>query len=196
MPRLFVPGFALIAATLFISAVHAGQEPSKAAEQRITEAEKEIQALWRSYYTVVKDDLPDNKASVDCSAGSYEEIKAINSFLVFFVACENIESYDDGYRATITIGNPHSFGFTRVKGVLSYGESLATALVNERQRVQFTAGTDLRPGTWIHIQVPIAAAELKDVGKIIVQFEISGAMGRVSEPPSRTSNVPQLGGLL
>jgi hypothetical protein len=165
-------------------------------EQRLTEAEDEIQALWQSYFVVVRDDLPNTKASVDCSSGNYGEIKATNSYLVFFVACERIEPSADGYTAAIAIGNPHTFAFNRVNGTLSYGENIAAALVREKQRVSFSTTSELRPGTWVRIQVPIERVDAKGVTKIVVQVEVSGVTIRSSGAPSRSTDAPQHGMLL
>jgi hypothetical protein len=175
----------------------AAQEPAGAArttDQRLIEAETEIQALWQSYFVVVKDDLPNTKGSVDCAGARYEEIKATNSFLVFFVACERIERYLDGYQATIAIGNPHTFAFSRVGGTLSYGENIAAALVKETQRVPFSATSELRPGTWTRIQVPLLRTQASDVSKIVVQLEVSGITGLSGgATPNRSTDAPQHG---
>jgi hypothetical protein len=165
-------------------------------EQRLTGAENEIKALWESYFTVVRDDLPNTKGSVDCGTGRYEEIKPTNSYLVFFVACERIEPHHDGYRAWIAIGNPHTFAFGRVSGTLSYGENIAAALVKEKQRVPFSMESELRPGMWTRVQVPIVPAGARDVAKIVVEFETGGAMERGRDLPSRTTSAPQLGLLI
>jgi hypothetical protein len=173
------------------------QEPAGAprtADQRLTEAESEIQALWQSYFVVVRDDLPNTKGSLDCGTARYEEIKATNSFLVFFVACERIEPYLDGYQATLAIGNPHTFAFNRVGGTLRYGENLAAALVKESQRVPFSATGELRPGTWTRIQVPLLRTQARDISKIVVQVEVSGITGLSGGPaPSRSTDAPQHG---
>jgi hypothetical protein len=154
------------------------------ADERLGNVEAEIQALWRSYYTIVKDDLPNTKASLDCGTGQYEEIKPTNSYLVFFVACERIEPHLDGFRASIAIGNPHTFGFARVSGSIGYGENLAAALVKGTQRVEFTTASELRPGTWLKLEVPITPAQQKDVAKIVFQFEAAGAIARGDDPVS------------
>jgi hypothetical protein len=174
------------------------QEPPGAprtAEQRLTEAESEIQALWQSYFVVVRDDLPNTKGSLDCSNARYEEVKATNSFLVFFVACEKIEPYLDGYQATIAVGNPHTFAFNRASGTLSYGENIAAALVKETQRIPFSATSELRPGTWTRIQVPLLRIQARDISKIVVQLEVSGiaGLGGGGALPSRSTDAPQHG---
>lgn len=185
---------ALLAGSPAAAAAQQPQGSSGSAEQRLNDAESEIQALWQSYFAVVRDDLPNTKGSVDCSTGRYEEIKPTNSFLVFFVACERIEPHETGYRASIAIGNPHSFAFGRVSGTLSYGENLAVALTNQKHRVPFSMARDLRPGTWTRVEVPIAVAAAKDVTKIIVEFEAGGAVERGGgEAPSRSTSAPQYG---
>lgn len=164
------------------------------ADQRLTEAESEIQALWQSYFVVVRDDLPNTKGSLDCGNARYEEIKATNSFLVFFVACERLDAYLDGYQATIAIGNPHTFAFSRVSGTLSYGENIAAALVKEAQRVPFSATSELRPGTWTRIQVPVLRTQARDISKIVVQLEVSGVPGLSGgAAPTRSTDAPQHG---
>jgi hypothetical protein len=184
----------LLAVSPGFAAAQGYKAPSKPADERLTDAESEIQALWHSYFAVVRDDLPNTKGSVDCSTGRYEEIKPTNSFLVFFVACERIEQHGTGYRASIAIGNPHTFAFGRVSGTLSYGEHLAAALTNQKQRVPFAMSSDLRPGTWTRIDVPIATAAAKDVAKIIVEFAAGGAIERGGgEAPGRSTSAPQYG---
>ena len=192
--RLLILSLATLA---FIPVSAAAQEPPNAprtSEQRLTDAENEIQALWQSYFVVVRDDLPNTKGSLDCGGSRYEEIKATNSFLVFFVTCERIEPLLDGYQATIAIGNPHTFAFSRVSGTLSYGENIAAALVNESQRIPFSMTSELRPGAWSRIQVPLARTHAKDVVKLIVQVEVSGitGLGGVTAP-GRSTDAPQHG---
>jgi hypothetical protein len=195
MTRLLLLGIAaLLSSSAVASSAQEAEPAPKPAEQRLRDAESEIQSLWNSYFAVVRDDLPNTKGSVDCSTGRYEEIKPTNSFLVFFVACERIEQNEAGYRASIAIGNPHTFAFGRVSGTLSYGENLAVALTNQKHRVPFSMARDLRPGTWTRVDVAIAAAEAKDVTKIIVEFEAGGAIERGGgDGPSRSTSAPQYG---
>ena len=171
-----------------------GNGAPRTSDQRLIEAENEIQALWQSYFAVVRDDLPNTKGSLDCGSARYEEIKPTNSFLVFLVACERLERYLDGYQATIAIGNPHSFAFGRAAGTLSYGENLAAALVKDTQRVPFAMTSELRPGTWTRVQVPLLRTQTRDVAKIVVQVEVSGITGLSGgAAPSRSTDAPQHG---
>jgi len=55
-----------------------------------------------------------------------------NGALVFFAACTKIEPYLEGHKITISIGNPHAFNFSNVKGALSYGKS--DRLIREEDR--------------------------------------------------------------
>lgn len=176
------------------SAAQDRQAPPRNGEQRLTDAESEIQALWQSYYVVVRDELPNTKGSLECGGTRYEEIKATNSFLVFFVACERLDAHLDGYQATIAIGNPHTFAFNRVSGTLSYGENIAAALVKESQRIPFSSTSELRPGTWTRVQVPLTRTHAKDVSKIVVQVEVSGIAGfGTGTAPPRSTDAPQHG---
>jgi hypothetical protein len=193
MNRLLPLGLALLAGSHTVLWAQTPTSPPATSEQRLSEAESEIQALWQSYFGVVRDGLPNTKGSVDCGTGRYEEIKPTNSYLVFFVACERIEPHLDGYRATIAIGNPHTFGFSSANGTLSYGENIAAALVKESQRVLFATADDLRPGTWTRVQVAIAAASARDVTKIVIEFEAGGAIGRDRITPIRPTSAPQYG---
>ncbi len=193
MKQLFVLCLAVLAWTPAVSNAQERQGAPRSSDQRLTDAETEIQALWQSYYVVVRDDLPNTKGALDCGGAHYEEIKATNSFLVFFVACERLEPYLDGYRATIAIGNPHTFAFNRVGGTLSYGENIAAALVKESQRIPFSSANELRPGTWTRIQVPLERTLAKDLTKIVVQVEVSKITGFGSPAPSRSTDAPQHG---
>jgi hypothetical protein len=192
MHRL-LPVIAVLIGSSSVFAARQSHGAPPTTEQRLIDAEGEIQALWNSYFVVVRDDLPNTKAPVDCSTGNYGEIKATNSYLVFFVACERIEPSPGGYTAAIAIGNPHTFVFNRVSGTLSYGENIAAALVQEKQRVPFSTTSELRPGTWVRIQVPIARAEAKDISKIVVQVEVTGITIRGGGAPSRSTDAPQHG---
>jgi len=196
MTRFLALGLAVLAG---LPRGAAAQQPPGAAattEQRLTGAESEIQSLWQSYFTVVRDDLPNTKGSLACGSGRYEEIKPTNSYLVFFVACERIERHSSGYRASIAIGNPHTFAFGRVSGTLSYGENIAAALVKDKQRVPFSTAGELRPGTWTRTDVAIPDVGAQDITKIIVEFEAGGAMERSGGSPTRSTSAPQLGLLL
>jgi len=193
MKRFLLLCVAVLLWTPAASAAQDRQGLPRTGEQRLTDAETEIQALWHSYYVVVRDDLPNTKGSLDCGGGRYEEIKATNSFLVFFVACERLEAHPDGYQATIAIGNPHTFAFNRVSGTLSYGENIAAALVKESQRIPFSSTNELRPGTWTRVQVPLTRTQAKDVSKIVVQVEVSGIAGFAGTASPRSTDAPQHG---
>jgi hypothetical protein len=68
--------------------------------------------------------------------------------------------------------------------------------VREKQRVPFSAASELRPGTWTRFEVPIAAAAARDISKIVVEFEAVGAFARTGGDPGRpmgTSGMPLLG---
>jgi hypothetical protein len=192
MTRFLALGLALLAVPDGGAAAQQAPAAPATTDQRLTEAESEIQALWQSYFNVVRDDLPNTKGSLDCGTSRYEEIKPTNSYLVFFVACERLERHSTGYRASIAIGNPHTFAFGRISGTLSYGENIAAALVKDTQRVPFSMAGELRPGTWTRTEVTIPAADARDITKIIVEFESGGASER-SAAPTRSTSAPQFG---
>ena len=193
MTRLLVLCGTLTLASPAMLAAQTDRTDPAGAEQRLTKAENEIQALWESYFSAVKDGLPNTKASLDCASGRYQELKPTNSYLVFFALCERINPDENGYRATIAVGNPHTFGFGRISGTLSYGENLAAALVRDTQRVTFSSATELRPGTWTRIEVPIGSVQPKDLTKIIVEFEAGAAVERRTEPSDRSTSAPRFG---
>ena len=68
MHRIFTAVLGLLAGSSTIANAQALEAPApQTADQRLTSAEGEIQGLWRAYFTVVRDDLPGTKGSLDCS---------------------------------------------------------------------------------------------------------------------------------
>ena len=192
MMRLVWCAVAALAASPAVAAAQAVSPQARPAEQRLTDAEGEIQELWQSYFNIVRDDLPNTKASLDCGTGRYEEVKATNSYLVFFVRCERLDAHANGYRAVIGIGNPHTFTFRLAGGTLSYGADITAALVKEAQRVPLSTGTDLVAGTWTRIEVPIAA-DSTDLAKIVVEFSTRAAIEGGLAAPSHSSGGSRYG---
>lgn len=91
-------------------------------------------------------------ASLDCNTGKYDEFLFSGGTLVFLASCTKIEPYLEGHRVTLSIGNPHSFNFSSVKGSLSYGKDWADAV--ERQ-VEVSVTDSVRAGSWTSITVII-----------------------------------------
>ena len=93
---------------------------------------------------------PHRYASLDCNSGKYDEFLFSSGTLVFLASCTKIEPYLEGHRVTLSIGNPHSFNFSNVKGKLSYGKDWADAL--ERQ-VEVSMTDSVRAASWTSITV-------------------------------------------
>ena len=103
-------------------------------------------------------------ASLDCNTGKYDEFLFGSGALVFFASCSKIEPYLEGHRVTITVGNPHSFNFSGVKGNLYYGTDFADAM-SRQVEVSFT--DVIRSGAWTTLQIivnPSKAEQMRYIG--------------------------------
>jgi hypothetical protein len=113
-------------------------------ERRIRSLELQVRGLQTRTAT--------KYASVDCNTGKFDEFQFSGGTLILFASCTKIEPYLEGHRITLSIGNPHSFSFSNVKGNLSYGKDWVEAL--ERQ-VEVSLVDPLRAGAWTTINVTV-----------------------------------------
>lgn len=100
-------------------------------------------------------------AHLDCNTGKYDEFMLDTSSLVFFAACTSIEPYLEGHRLTFTIGNPHAFDFSQLKGSLRYGRSVHDPSLKS---IELTPLETIRSGSWTRMMVtvnPSAPEELR-----------------------------------
>ena len=97
-------------------------------------------------------------ASLDCNTGKYDEFLFSSGSLTFFASCSKIEPYLEGHRITITLGNPHSFNFSGVKGTLYYGTDFGDAL-SRPVEVSFT--DVIRSGSWTTLQIVVNPSKVE-----------------------------------
>jgi hypothetical protein len=91
-------------------------------------------------------------ASLDCNTGKYDEFQFDSGSLVFFAACSKIEPYLEGHKITVSIGNPYTFTFSNVKGLLNYGKDWADSL---QKKVDVSMTETLRGGAWNTIVITV-----------------------------------------
>jgi hypothetical protein len=91
-------------------------------------------------------------AALDCNTGKYDEFLFLSGNLVFLASCTKIEPYLEGHRVTISVGNPHFFNFSNVKGTHSYGKDWADAI---ERNVEVSMTDSIRAGSWTTVTVII-----------------------------------------
>jgi len=159
----------LAAATLAFSLGAIAQVPLRTAqpgdlERRIQILENQIKSLNRR--------VAFRFAELNCNSGKYDEFMFDSGALVFFAACTKIEPYLEGHKITISIGNPHSFNFSNVKGTLSYGRDLVDSL---ERRVEVSITETIRAGTWNTIVVTVNPSKAEDMRYLGLTLEASTA---------------------
>lgn len=143
--------------------LHAGQATPQPTTKTIAERLEfaEAQITWfQAWLSDVGTRTAPNDGQLDCSEGKVQEIAENPAYLVFLVRCEKIEPYLEGYRLTITIGNPYRFDFTGIRGELGYGDSLDKAI---DQTIKFDNTAVAKAGTWTTLFVIVNPVAAKDV---------------------------------
>jgi hypothetical protein len=138
---------------------------------RIRNLESQLQAL-ESRLNSMSSLVPARWASLDCNSGKYDEFLLKEGHLTLFATCTNIEPYLEGHRIRITIGNPHSFNFSNVKGTLGYGKTVYDAL-NKKVEVSTTEG--LRAGTWSSVVVTVNPSKAEDLRSLVLELSAGTA---------------------
>ena len=108
----------------------------------IVELQKRVETLERRVNTFANR-ISYPFAVLDCNTGKFDEMSLTTNNLVFLAACTKIEPYLEGHRITISLGNPHSFHFREVRGLLNYGKDLADAVTKS---VEVSPPDGLRAG--------------------------------------------------
>ena len=88
-------------------------------------------------------------ARLDCNTGRFDTLMMETPKLLMFASCKNIETYLEGHRVTVEIGNPYSFFFSGVSGRVKYGKDYAS------KSVDLNYAGQLPPGKWTTVTVVI-----------------------------------------
>lgn len=154
-----------------ISAAASGQTPK--ATQPPADLERRVRVLEFQMKSIERR-VSHRFAELDCNSGKYDEFMFETGALVFFAACTKIEPYLEGHKITISIGNPHAFNFSNVKGELRYGKDVFDSL---ERKVEVSIAESIRAGTWNRIMVtvnPSKAEDLRYLG-LTLNAETAGA---------------------
>jgi hypothetical protein len=138
-----------LALSILSASTHAQQQ--RAPSQQLDELDRKVKAL-ETQVRSLQGRTAYKWASLDCNTGKYDEFLFSSGALVFFASCSKIEPYLEGHRITVTLGNPHSFNFSGVKGTLYYGTDFADAL-SRPVEVSFT--DVIRAGSWTTLQIVV-----------------------------------------
>jgi hypothetical protein len=161
-------GIVLLAAHVTVGAQAVNQP---ALMDRIKNLETQVQTL-QSRLSSVSNRVPARWASLDCNSGKYDEFLFNDGHLPLFAACTNIEPYLEGHRIRITVGNPHSFNFSNVKGTLGYGKTVFDAF---DRKVEVSTTEVFRAGTWTVIVVNINPSKAEDLRSLVLELSAATA---------------------
>lgn len=127
-------------------------QPSVDIERRVRMLEFQMKSIERR--------ISHRFAELDCNSGKYDEFMFDTGALVFFAACTKIEPYLEGHKITISIGNPHAFNFSNVKGELRYGKDVFDSI---ERKVEVSMTESIRAGTWNTIMVTVNPSKAEDL---------------------------------
>jgi hypothetical protein len=94
---------------------------------------------------------------VDCYSKRFDELRLASSPMFVLVSCSKAESYLEGHRIVLEIGNPYSFNLLGASGLLKYGRTMndASATTKQLSGITLLAGRS----TTVEAIVPAATAE-------------------------------------
>lgn len=108
---------------------------------------------------------PTTYVDLDCANGKYSQMQAATGFAMFFVKCSKIEPYLEGFKVTVSIGNPYGISFTDFTGQIGYGATFADAA---KQKATMSSTATFAPGVWTNVVVTLNPAAAKDVRKVMI----------------------------
>jgi len=138
---------------------------------RLADLEQQLATL-RSRVNTLSRRIGYDLASLDCNSKKYVEFRFEDSHLIFFASCKAIEPYLEGHKVQISIGNPHSFNFSNVKGNLGYGKTIVGAA---DQKVEISLTESIRAGSWHTITVIVNPSKAEDMRELILELKAETA---------------------
>jgi hypothetical protein len=173
----YVPLVALLACFPAVSIAQQQSEKPKTTTERLDKLEADVSVLGFRM-GIVESAVAPIVASLDCADNSFAYITPKNSGLTFLVACSKVEPFLEGYRLTLSIGNPYSMHFDHFSAAVAYGETISDSLKADHS-ARVTSVSGLSPGIWNIVTVTISRVSAKDIRKLYLSdFEIKQAQGR------------------
>lgn len=152
----------------------ASQPQKKTTEEQLKDMAVRLDVL-ETWLADVDGRTGQGAATLDCANGGFSEVTAAATPLTFLVTCSQLEPYLEGYRLTLTIGNPFAMQFDGISAKVGYGENL---LKSYTQTTETQSTAVLRPGLWTTINVVINRVAAKDVRVIAIrELKITRAQG-------------------
>jgi hypothetical protein len=149
--------FPLAPLAVCLLATSAAAQQPRTLSQQLEDQDKRLRIL-ESQVRNLQNRTAYKWASLDCNTGKYDEFLFTTGALVFFASCSKIEPYLEGHRITVTIGNPHTFNFSGVKGTLYYGTDFTDALARQ---VEVSFPEVIRSGSWTTIQIVVNPSKVE-----------------------------------
>jgi hypothetical protein len=178
------------------------QDALAAMEKQIAELKKQVETLnkvaeeYKTRFPWYEDIAAERKEVSELSellprsvvlAPSKRGFDAITSKqgTIFYVSLEQVESFLDGYKIILKIGNPYAADFTDPKITLDWNKRVPDSIPDfqkwqaewkkEMRSEEFTNLTDLRAGAWTHIPVVLARTRADELGWLVVRkLSVSG----------------------
>jgi hypothetical protein len=114
-------------------------------------------------------------ASLDCNSKVYTEFQFLDSTLVFFAVCTNIEPYLEGHKVTVKVNNPYGVRFSGIEGTLGYGKTQTESF---EKTVDISTVESLAPGEWTTFVTTINPSKPEDLRFVELNLTSQNAGGR------------------
>jgi outer membrane murein-binding lipoprotein Lpp len=173
--RIHLPALVTVSGLLLTSCADPGKISS--VEQKVVALETKLQALEKSKEALeLKVNQLDFKASVaedkeallGCGDAGYA--LAPTDLGKLLLSCEDLKPFGDGFKATLTIGNPHQITFKGIEIKARYHPKWGTTPFEVREKTTaFT--TNLWPGTWTKFSIVLSPAKAEDTGMIWITLK-------------------------
>jgi hypothetical protein len=94
---------------------------------------------------------------------------------IFFISMKSMKKHGDGYKLSLTLGNPQFATFSNVKLRMRWGKRHGTVpMLDEStaRSLETPIYKSLRPGSWNPVEVVVAPAAEDEVGAIEIQMTV------------------------
>jgi len=131
-----------------------------------------VRKLIDSYFNILADAIYSEPASLNPSAlDVYSPLRASNG-LPMLASLKSVDTYLDGYKLTVDLGNPNFATLSNCEVVVRWGpttKQLDPKLPNSRT---IKLSRTLPPGSWTPIEIIVPSAKAHDLGAISISLNV------------------------
>lgn len=108
---------------------------------------------------------------LDCVSHGTTIIQEKNGLLGFYVGCDNIEPYLEGYRVRLRIGNPYAAEFGNTSLMLFHGKDVEESFRDSNQ-VKVDIPNRLPAGSWVPIVITVSRAKVEQMRHLALELTV------------------------